>query len=226
MQKTVTLKSEVRSGRGSKLARRIRAAGQVPAVVYGHGKEPESISVDLHDFTEALHHGNRIFETTIGGTPETLLVKDLQYDYLGRKVIHADLVRVDLTETVQVVVAVETRGKPKTGIVDTLLAKLEVECVVTSIPDRISLTVREMNIGDIVKAGQIALPEGVKLVTDAEALVLMCHEVAEMKTTEELEQEMPAGPEVITERVREEEGEGEGAEPAKGKEEKKEKAKE
>ncbi len=224
MQKTVTLKSEVRNGRGSKVARRIRAAGQVPAVVYGHGKEPESISLDLHDFSEALHHGNRIFETTIGGTAETLLVKDLQYDYLGRKVIHADLVRVDLTETVQVIVAVETRGKPKGGIVDVLLGKLEVECVVTAIPDRISLSVREMNIGDTLKAGQIALPEGVKLVTDPEALVLLCHEVAELKTTEELEQEMPAGPEVITKRVREEEGEGEGAEPAKGKE--KEKSKE
>lgn len=224
MQKTVTLKSEVRNGRGSKLARKIRASGQVPAVVYGHGKEPASISVDLHDFSEALHHGNRIFETSIDGTPETLLVKDLQYDYLGRKVIHADLVRVDLTETVRVVVAVQTRGKPKTGIVDTLMAKLEVECVVTAIPDRITLVVREMNIGDTVKAGQVPLPEGVTLVTDPEALVLMCHEVAELKTTEEIEQEMPAGPEVITERVREEEGET--AEAAKGKEEKKEKAKE
>jgi large subunit ribosomal protein L25 len=221
MQKTVTLKSQVRTDRGSKVARKIRAAGQVPAIIYGHGKDPAAIALDLHDFAEALHHGTRIFETAVDGVNETLLVKDLQYDFLGRKVIHADLVRVDLTETVRVVVAMETRGKPKTGIVDTLLSKLEVECVVTAIPDRISLSVREMNIGDNLKAGQIPMPEGVTLVTDPEALVLMCHEVAEMKTTEQIELEMPAGPEVITERVREEEGEGGEAAP-KAKEKEKE----
>ena len=157
MQKTLTLKSQVRKERGSKLARRIRATGQIPAIIYGHGKDPESISLSLHDFSEMLHHGTRIFETTVGETAETLLVKALQYDFLGRNVIHADLVRVDLTETVRVFVAVETRGKAKTGIVDTLMAKLEVECVVTAIPDRITLVVREMNIGDTVKAGQIAV---------------------------------------------------------------------
>ena len=102
---------------------------------------------------------------------------------------------------------------------DTLLAKLEVECVVTAIPDKITLVLREMNIGDVIKAGQIALPEGVTLVTDPEALVLICHEVAEAKTSEEVELETPAAPEVITERKEEE---GEGGEPAKAKEKEKE----
>ena len=219
MQKTVTLKSQVRKERGSKLARRSRAAGQIPAIIYGHGKDPESITLSLHDFSLMLHHGNRIFETTVGETVETLLVKELQYDFLGRYVIHADLVRVDLTETVRVIVAVDTRGKAKTGIVDTLLAKLEVECVVTAIPDKITLVLREMNIGDVIKAGQIAVPEGVTLVTDPDALVLICHEVAEAKTSEEVELETPAAPEVITERKEEE---GEGGEPAKAKEKEKE----
>jgi large subunit ribosomal protein L25 len=227
MQKTVPmLQSQMRNDRGSRKARKLRDTGQIPVVVYGHGEAPVSIAVNLHQLSEALHHGNRIFEAELNGTKQTLLVKDLQYDYLGRKVIHADMVRVDLTETVQVSVPVETRGTPKTGIIDVLLGSLQVECVVTSIPEKISITVREMNIGDMVKAQQIQLPDGVKLVTDAEALVLLCHEVAEMKTTEELEQEMPAGPEVITERVREEEGQEPTAEASKEKEKEKSKEKE
>jgi large subunit ribosomal protein L25 len=76
-----------------------------------------------------------------------------------------------------------------------------------------------MNIGDVIKAGQIALPEGVTLVTDPDALVLICHEVAEAQTSEEVELETPAAPEVITERKEEE---GEGGEPAKAKEKEKE----
>lgn len=209
MQKTVPmLQSQMRNDRGSRKARKLRDSGQIPVVVYGHGEAPVSIAVNLHQLSEALHHGNRIFEADLNGTKQTLLVKDLQYDYLGRKVIHADMVRVDLTETVQVTVPVETRGTAKSGIIDILLGSLQVECVVTSIPDKFSISVREMNIGDMVKAEQIPLPAGVKLVTDPGALVLMCHEVAEIKTTEELEQEMPAGPEVITERVREEGEEG------------------
>ncbi len=146
----------------------------------------------------------------MGGKKETLLVKDLQYDYLGKSVIHADMVRVNLEETVSVSVSIEIRGISKGshegGIIDEHLDHLEIECKVVDIPEVIPIVVKELGVGDSVHAGDVELPAGAKLVTDPKALLLTCHLVAAAKTTEDVEEEMPVGPEVITEKAPEEEG--------------------
>ena len=207
MPETIGLKVEVRQEAGSKHAARLRLAGKMPAIVYGHGQEPVAISLDLHNFAEMLHHGHRLFDVKMGKKSETLLVKALQYDHLGKDIIHADLVRVSLAEAVKVTVPTELRGTAKGthegGIVDEHLDHLEIECRVSDIPKVIPVYVKELNVGDSIHAGDIELPEGAKLVTDAEALVLMCHPVAAAKSTEELEEEMPVAPEVITEKAEE-----------------------
>ena len=208
MADTVVLKAETRSSVGSKDAAKVRAAGRIPAIVYGHKQDPVSISVDSHNFVEVLHHGQRLLDVDIDGKSQKLLVKDLQYDHLGRSVIHADFVRVDLTETVKVSVAIELKGTAhgttEGGIIDEQLNELEVECVVTNIPDAIEVLVKDVNIGDVVHAGDIELPDGVKLITDAEAVVLTCHVVAAAKSTEEIEEEEElTAPEVITEKKEE-----------------------
>ena len=100
MSETVVLKAEVRNEVGSKHAARLRRDGKLPAAVYGHGVGTVAISLDLHNFTEMLHHGHRLFNVKVGKRSETLLVKDLQYDHLGKDIIHADLARVDLTKRV------------------------------------------------------------------------------------------------------------------------------
>lgn len=213
MVDTVALKVELRSSVGSKDAAKVRSEGRIPAVVYGHKQDPVAVSVDLHDFVEALHHGHRLFDIDIEGKNEKLLVKDLQYDHLGRNVIHADLVRVDLTEMVKVSVPIELKGTAhgttEGGIVDEQISELDIECVVTSIPEHIEIQVKNVNVGDVIHAGDIPLPDGVKLVTDPEAVVLTCHVVAAAKSTEELEEEAPTAPEVITEKK--EEGQEESA---------------
>jgi large subunit ribosomal protein L25 len=208
MADTVVLKAETRSSVGSKDAGKVRAAGRIPAIVYGHKQDPVSISVDSHNFVEVLHHGQRLLDVDIDGKSQKLLVKDLQYDHLGRSVIHADFVRVDLTETVKVSVAIELKGTAhgttEGGIIDEQLNELEVECVVTNIPDAIEVLVKDVNIGDVVHAGDIELPDGVKLITDVEAVVLTCHVVAAAKSTEEIEEEEElTAPEVITEKKEE-----------------------
>ena len=210
MADKAVLKVDIRKDSGSKNAVKLRKQGKCPAIVYGHGEEPVSIALSLHDFTVGLHHGHRLFEADMGGKTDNLLVKALQYDHLGKDIIHADFVRVDLTETVHVTVDIKFKGDaPGThegGMVDTHLDKLEVECKVSDIPDSIECSLRELNVGDSMYAGDIELPEGIKLVTDTKALVLTCHIVAAAKSTEELEEEMPVGPEVITEKAPEEEG--------------------
>jgi len=165
----------------------------------------------------------------LGEDAEKMLIKDVQYDYLGKEIIHVDLMRVDVTEMVRVAVPVELKGTAKGthegGMVEVHSDRLEVECRVTEIPERIVMSIKEMALGDALHAKDAPLPEGVKLVSPPEMLLATCHVVAAAKSTEELEAEMPVAPEVIT-AAKEEPGEGEVAAEAKEPKEKKEKKEE
>ncbi len=229
MEKAQVLKAEIRKGVGSKDAEKLRKNKQVPAVVYGHKQEPVSIVLDAKSFREQLLSGHRLMEVEINGKKETLLIKDVQYDYSGTDIIHVDLMRVDVTEMVRVTVPIVLKGTAKGaaegGMVETHTGNLEIECRVTQIPESIVISVKEMALGDAIHAKDIQLPEGVKLITSPEILVATCHIVEEVKTTEEVLAEAPAAPEVITE-VKEEAEEGEeaaAAEPKEKKEKKEEK---
>jgi len=198
----MVLNTEAREQVGSKHAVKLRKQGRLPAIVYGHNQDPVAISLDIHEFVEALHHGHRLFDIRMDKKSETLLVKDLQYDYLGKDVIHADLVRVDLAEKVKVRVPIELKGTSKGshegGMIDGHLDHLEIECTVSEIPEVIEISVGDIGVGDTLRAGEVKLPDGSKLVTNPEALVLSCHLVTAAKSTEQLEEEMPAAPEVLT----------------------------
>ncbi|MBE0535154.1 MAG: 50S ribosomal protein L25 [Phycisphaerae bacterium] len=202
------IKAEIRTSLGSRHAAAIRRQGKLPAVVYGHKEAPVAVALDTHEFIEHLHHGNRLFDVDMDGAKATLLVKDLQYDHLGKNVIHADMVRVDLKEKVTLTVSVELRGMAKGaaegGILDQHLDHLEVECLVTEIPDVIGVSIKELGLDEAIHAGDVTLPAGVTLVTDPEALLVTCHVLAAAKTTEEMEAEAPTAPEVITQRAEEE----------------------
>jgi len=209
MADKIVLKAEIREESGSKSAAKLRNQGKCPAIVYGHGEKPVSIALNLHDFSVELHHGHRLFEVEMGSNNrDTLLVKAVQYDHFGKDIIHADFMRVNLAELVTVTVDVVFKGvAPGTeegGILDHHLDQLEIECKVSEIPESIECSIKGVNVGDSIHAGDVKLPAGVTLITDPEALLLTCHLVAEAKSTEELEEEMPTGPEVITERVHEE----------------------
>jgi large subunit ribosomal protein L25 len=213
MERVEILKAELRKQAGTKQAVQIRRQGKIPAIVYGHKEEPVAISLNAHDFNVQLHHGRRLFDVTLGGKKQKLLVKDLQYDHLGKEIVHADLMRVDLSETVRVTVPIELKGTAagthEGGIIEEHVDHLEVECRVTEIPDILSVSVKDIGVGDALHAGQIELPEGVKLVSDPDSVVVTCHLVAAAKTTEEIEEEVPITPEVISERKEEQ------AEPSK-----------
>jgi large subunit ribosomal protein L25 len=212
MAKAFSLKAETREHTGSKSAARVRKEGRIPAIVYGHQEEATAVSLDAHDFVEGLHHGHRVLDVQLGRKKEKVMVKDVQYDHLGKQVLHADLMRVDVTERVRVTVPIELKGVAKGthegGIINEQMDRVEVECVVTEIPESIAVNIKEVEVGDAIHARDIALPEGVTLVTEPETVILTCSLVAAAKTTEELEAEAPIAPEVIGE-VKEE---GEGAE--------------
>jgi large subunit ribosomal protein L25 len=211
MSDTIVLKAEVRKDAGTKHAKVLRKTGKLPAIVYGHKKGSVALAFNARQFVATLHHGHRLFDVQMDTKTETMLVKALQYDHLGKDIIHADLVRVDLAERVKVTVPIELRGTSagshEGGIIDEHLANLEIECTVASIPEFIEVSIKEINIGDAVHAKDIELPAGAKLITNPEALILTCHLVAAAKSTEELEEDMPTAPEVITERDPDEESE-------------------
>ena len=211
MGKTLILKAEAREHTGSKHAAKVRRQGRIPAIVYGHKQEPVAVSLDAHNFIEGLHHGHRLMDVQLGKKMEKMLVKDLQYDYLGKSIVHADLMRVDITETVRVTVPVELKGMAKGahegGIIEEHADRLGVECKVSDIPETIIVWIKDVRVGDALYAGDIELPEGVKLAGSPETLLVTCHLVAAAKTAEQVEEEALAAPEVIGEAEKTEEAE-------------------
>ena len=213
MAKTKLLKAELREHTGTNAVQKVRKEGRIPAIVYGHKKNPVAISLDAHNFVEVLHHGQRLLDVQIDKKKEKIIVKDLQYDYLSKNIIHADLMRVDITEAIKVNVPIElksaniAKGTHEGGIIEEHANQLEIECRPTDIPETIVVLVKEVGVGDSLHASDITLPEGVKLISPPETLLVTCHLVAAAKTTEQVEEEIPTAPEVITEaKTPEEEG--------------------
>lgn len=188
---SVVLEGVRRTKIGTRYARRARAAGQLPAIVYGHGEEPESIALPAHEVVEELHHGTRVLGVKLEGTEYRYLIKAVQYNYLGTMPIHLDLMRVNVDEVVTVQVSIELRGKPKGvsdgGVLEQHLMELEVECTVAQIPATLRPSVVRLELGASLTVGDLDLPDGVKSAAPAD------ERVATVKLpTEEVEEEEPA----------------------------------
>ena len=226
-----TLKVVRRGDLGTHKVRRIRTNGMVPAIIYGHKEEPVPVTINHLELLEALHQRSRLLELDLEGQKHNVLIKQVQYDALGQDVLHVDLTRVSLDERVEVTVPLLLRGKlaatEEGGVITQLVAAIHVECLVTAIPEDIRFSVVELKIGDSVKASQLTLPPGAKLLLDPETLVCTVSLVTEAEVAVPVEAGA-AEPEVIGEK-KEEGAEGEEAaapEKPKAKEEKKEKEKE
>src|SRR6056297_2403053 len=131
MKDTMLLKAQVRDKVGSKWSAKMREQGNIPGTVYGHKEAPVSVSFNAHDLIESLHHSTGLVaELEMEGKKETVIFKDLQYDYLGKDIIHVDLMRVNVTEDVTVSVPVELKGiaigTKEGGIIETQADSIDV----------------------------------------------------------------------------------------------------
>jgi large subunit ribosomal protein L25 len=148
----------------------------IPAVVYGHGEEPLSLAVSLHEFRLALEHGHRVVEVESDSGRGQYLIKEVQYCHLQKDPIHVDLMRVDVTERVKVKVALEFRGDPAGlavgGEVVHVMNDLEIECPLLEIPENIRVNIAPLNIGDAIHVRDIQLPAGVTSTAGKDDLVL------------------------------------------------------
>ena len=225
-----------RLGKGG--ARKARAAGQIPAVLYGHGEDPIPVAIGTRDFEVALHKhegGNPIVNLALGGSEYTALIRAVQYDPVSHHILHLDFQHISLTETVEVKVALHFEGlavgvKDGGGILEHIMREVEVRCLPTAIPPSISVDVSHLNIGDSVHVSNLSVPN-VVILTDPTATIatVVPPTVMEEKPAEEAAvAEAAAEPEVIAKGKKEEE-EGEGAKEgakAEKKEEKREEKKE
>ena len=171
-QKAPVLKVELRDRLGTKYARRLRKNGRLPATIYSKGTEPVSVSVDEKEVATYLYGGNHIMELDNGdGNPATVLVKDLQFGYLGDNLIHVDFTRVDLKQVVTITMTLEISGQPKTAsetgaVLEVPRPEIEIECMVKDIPE--SIKVDLSTVEDVFTIGDLELPEGVKATLDPE----------------------------------------------------------
>ncbi|HWB21160.1 MAG TPA: 50S ribosomal protein L25 [Phycisphaerales bacterium] len=163
---TPTINAKKRDQLGTKYARRFRKAGHLPAVMYGHKRDPLHIMVTEKDVIHAVRHGSHVVNVTIeDGQPEICLVKDLQYGYMGDNLIHVDFARVDLDEEVEVNVHLRFVGVPEASkkpgsVLSHPMTELPIICKVASIPDEIRIDIS--NLETMFTVGQIKLPEGVR----------------------------------------------------------------
>jgi large subunit ribosomal protein L25 len=185
-KETPTLAASTRERTGSRYARRLRAAGQLPAVLYGHGMDPISIAINEIEIIRHLTEGAHVFELDIEGRKETCLVKDLQFGWLGDNVVHIDLTKVDLDEIVTVNVKLIFKGTPKGAslpgaILNQDLSELEVSCKVRDIPEDVMVQMDEME--ESFNVGELELPSEIKAVASPETVV--CHIVFKAEEEEE-----------------------------------------
>lgn len=210
-EKSPLLKAETRARIGSRYAQRDRSKGRLPAIVYGHGREPLPISLDAHEALGHIHKGEKVFRLDFPGHAQAdemqmVLLKDLQFDYLGTNIVHCDFARVDLNERVRTKVHISLVGeavglKQAGAILMHPATEIEIECRVVDMPDAIEVSINTLDLGQSITAGDVKLPTpDMKLITDVHAVVAQVVMAATLKTDEAstVAAEGAATPEVIT----------------------------
>jgi large subunit ribosomal protein L25 len=171
------LNVKARDVTGTQNNRRLRREGAIPAVLYGHGEKNINLSASADDLQAVLRHHSRVVELK-GAVNEKALIKDLQWDVYGIDLVHVDFTRVSEHEHVAVQVPVELRGDApgvkEGGVLELVVHEIEVDCEAESIPEKIEVNVKDLHLGGEITAAQIALPSGVRLVTEGETLIVHC----------------------------------------------------
>jgi|SRR5579872_1439132 len=210
---TAQVSAKNRKELGTRANRRLREQGMLPGVIYGHKEAIVPVTLAKKEVVDHLNKGAHLFDLSLEGKNEKVLVKEVQYDHLGMDVIHVDFARVSLDEKVKVTVPVELKGVPKGeadgGVLQQVIKELEVECLVTEIPDAIRHNVSEMALNDVVHIKDLKLPAGVKVLQDEDLIVATVKEIIEVAATPA--EEGAAEPEVIGRKPAEGEEAAEGA---------------
>jgi large subunit ribosomal protein L25 len=225
---TVSFNATAREATGKGGARSLRSQGQIPAVIYGHGRDPQALSLNARDLDKLLGHiqaESTVIEVSVGGTTSKTLIREIQRHPIKRQILHVDFQALVAGEKVTVNIPIVLSGIPEGvrlegGVLDQTLREVEIEVDPSNIPDHIEYDVTNMVIGDSVHVSDLKVPEGVEVLDDPETSVAVLaapraviEEAAAVAEPVEGEAGAVAEPEVIG-RGKEDEDE-EGGEPGK-----------
>ncbi len=194
----IVVAAEPRTETGKNANRRLRASEMIPAVVYGGGAGTTPIRVSPKEIVTILKSAsgeNTLFDIEVGGKRRRVILKDFQVQPVTGRLLHADFYEVALDKALQVRVHVEILGIPtgvkvEGGILDFITRELEVECLPTEIPDKISVDVSDLALGKHIRVSQLTFPDKVKCLTDPD--VVIAHVVAPRAEVEETVEEAEA----------------------------------
>lgn len=180
MRLDTVIAAEPRASRGKNEARRTRAAGKIPAIVYGAFKDPQSVSVNPKDILKIIRSKsghNSIFDLEISGVERTpVIVADEQYDPVKDTLIHIDLKRIDLTRKLRVSIPVHAHGEAKGvkqqgGVLDVVTRSIEIECIPDNIPVQFDVDVTELMIGNNIRVSDLKVGDGIRVLTSPDAVI-------------------------------------------------------
>jgi large subunit ribosomal protein L25 len=185
-KQSIQITAQPRDGLGSRKVKRLRDQGLIPGVVYGHKEAVVPVTLPKKELTTHLGRGAHVFDLSLDGKSEKVLVKDIQFDHLGLEILHVDFARVSLDERVEVTVPLELKGTPKGeadgGVLQQIVNEIEIECLVTDIPDNIVHNVSDMGIDDALHIKDLKLPPGAKALQDEDQIVAMVKVISEDET--------------------------------------------
>lgn len=211
------LVAEKREGTGKGVARRLRAGGRVPAVLYGHGMDPVSLSVDSRELLHLFHTGagtNVLVDLVVDGDAHLAMAREVQRDNIRGRFVHVDFLVVSRDETITISVPVrvvgESVGVKAGGVLEHHLWELQIECLPTNVPEAIEADVTSLEIGSSLKVSDLEAPEGTTILTGPDESVVA---VQQPQARIELEEEEAAAAAAEAEAAGEE-GEGAAAEGA------------
>jgi len=200
MADQVTLVAEPRAGRGKGEARRLRRDGRVPAIAYGSGLDATAVSVDALELYHALRTDaglNALIRLQLDGDTHLTLARELQRHPVRRDIMHVDFVGVDRERKVTVDVPLHLQGDApgadEGGVVDQVLFSVSVEVLPLEVPDELTLDISDMEMGDVKRLGDVALPAGVELLEDPDRTVVS----VSAPTFEATEEEAAEGEEAL-----------------------------
>jgi len=208
----IVVKTEKRQGLGTNAARRLRAQGFVPAVLYGESMDTTALVLNKKDIVQILRlesGENTIFKVAVGADTYDAMIKEIQVNPATDELQHVDLIRISMDKPIKVTVPIEHHGEPvgvKTegGFVDFVTREVEVECLPRDIPESLDIDISELHINQSFKVQGMTVPAGVKVLTDPNTvlvLISMPHKEEEPfpgeKPEGEVAAEEPKEPEVI-----------------------------
>jgi large subunit ribosomal protein L25 len=207
---SLVIATEKRDAFGKNASYRIRRTGSIPAILYGEGKESTPLVLTKKDVIRILKSDlglNTLFKVSFGAEERDVMIKDVQIDPITDEVLHADLIQIDMTKAIRVAVPVELVGesigvKAEGGFIDFMTRELTVECLPSLIPEHFAVDVTALHLHQSIKAGDVPVPEGVKMITEPGVVIALVQMPAEEKAevaaaVEEGAEAAPAEPEVI-----------------------------